>query len=99
MNRKFGKAITALKLLTAFTLLGAVVAYDNTLELDFPGPYCAAKNICCKNREDGCAMPISSKYFACFYILIYCLSGGHISQVFKYLYGRIIPFAKLSELT
>lgn len=68
MNRIFGKATTAMRLLTAITLLGAVVAYDNTLELDYPGPYCAAKNLCCKNREDGCAMPISSKFLHLLYL-------------------------------
>ncbi|XP_067630310.1 tubulointerstitial nephritis antigen-like isoform X2 [Eurosta solidaginis] len=65
MHRKICKAASLVRLLIAFTLLGAVVAFDHTLKFDYPGPYCAAKNICCRNREDGCAMPISSTLCYC----------------------------------
>lgn len=45
-------------------LLGLVLAsaYDHTLKLDFPGPYCARQNTCCKDRRDGCSVPIYGKF-------------------------------------
>jgi len=48
-------------LMLVFLALGLVNAYDHTLKLDFPGPYCARQNTCCKDRRDGCSLPISSK--------------------------------------
>lgn len=45
-------------------LLGVVLAsakIDSTLRIDFPGPYCALRNTCCKSRVDGCSLPISSE--------------------------------------
>jgi len=41
---------------------GANALFDHTLKRDFPGPYCARENTCCKDRHDGCSVPISSMY-------------------------------------
>ncbi|KAH8415817.1 hypothetical protein KR222_001461 [Zaprionus bogoriensis] len=55
----------ALKCALFLGLLGLASAYDHTLRLDFPGPYCAQRNTCCKNRVDGCALPISDTLCYC----------------------------------
>ncbi|TDG51548.1 hypothetical protein AWZ03_002008 [Drosophila navojoa] len=46
-------------------VLGLADAFDHTLKLDFPGPYCARQNTCCKNRRDGCSLPISTTLCYC----------------------------------
>lgn len=43
-------------------LMGVASAFDHTLKQDYPGPYCAQRNTCCKERHDGCSLPISSEY-------------------------------------
>ncbi|KAH8291026.1 hypothetical protein KR054_007909 [Drosophila jambulina] len=46
-------------------LMGVASAFDHTLRQDFPGPYCALRNTCCKERHDGCSLPISTTLCYC----------------------------------
>ncbi|ALC42487.1 Swim [Drosophila busckii] len=51
--------------LALLSLLGVLHAFDHTLKLDFPGPYCALQDTCCKDRRDGCSVPISTSLCYC----------------------------------
>jgi len=57
---------TMARLLATFTVLVTLAsAFDHTLKLDYPGPYCARRNFCCSDRVDGCALEISTTLCYC----------------------------------
>lgn len=50
--------------LAAITVIVCIVLVNGQAD-DFPGPYCATRpGGCCKGRKDGCAVPISSEFYA-----------------------------------
>ncbi|XP_041770089.1 tubulointerstitial nephritis antigen-like isoform X1 [Anopheles merus] len=53
-------------LLLFLALVGFVVGQGSRFRQEFPGPYCAARaDRCCRDRQDGCAQPISTTLCYC----------------------------------